>query len=455
MELQISRSVPLHTAYDVIVAGGGPAGCAAAAAAAREGAKTLLIESTYALGGMGTAGLVPAWCPFSDKEKIIYGGIAEKVFTAAKAAVPHQGAGDMDWVAINAEALKQIYDHLVSDAGAEVLFGSTLCGVEAREGEVSALLVANKAGISAYTAKVFVDCTGDGDLAVMAGASFEQQGNPDIMAATHCFILTNVDEYAYLYDPASGRHHGGIHPNNPESTVYQIAADPAFPAIADTHLCNNLIGPRTVGFNAGHIFELDATDPAALSAAVREGREIARQYREALAKYFPSAFASSFLVSTAPLMGVRESRRIVGDYQLTGQDYVARASFPDDICRNSYYMDVHPGKAGAILSARQQADLHKTQFRYQKGESHGIPYRCLTPKGLRNLLVAGRPISCDRQIQGSVRVMPACLCTGEAAGMAACHAMQDCSGDVHAVDVVRLRRRLLEEGAYLGEDVQM
>ena len=445
-----ARKIPVNDEYEVIVVGGGPAGCAAAASAAREGAKTLLLESTYALGGMGTVGLVPAWCPFSDKEKVIYKGLAEKVFEEAKAFVPHHGQGDTDWVAIDPEGLKGIYDRLVTGAGAQALFGSQLCGVEAEAGEVKALLVANKGGLTAYRAGVYIDCTGDGDLAARAGAAYEQQDNAHIMAATHCFILTMVDEHAYMYDRDSGRHYGGIHPNNPRSIVYQIAADPDYPAIVDTHLCNNLIGPGAVGFNAGHIFELDATDPAALSKAVMEGREIARQFKDALAQYFPSAFASAHLTATAPLMGVRESRRILGDYMLTGDDYIARATFDDDICRNAYYMDVHPGRDGAIQSAAQQAALHKTQFRYGKGESHGIPYRCLTPRGLRNVLVAGRPISCDRQIQGSVRVMPVCLCTGEAAGMAACHAVSSCDCDVHAVDVARLRRRLLEEGAYLG-----
>lgn len=445
-----ARDIPVNDQYEVIVIGGGPAGCAAAASAAREGANTLLLESSYALGGMGTVGLVPAWCPFSDKEKIVYKGLAEKVFEEARAFVPHHSQGDTDWVAIDPEALKRIYDRLVIGAGADVLFGSAVSGVEAGAGEVRALLVSNKAGLTAYRAKAYVDCTGDGDVAAWAGAAYEQQDSADIMAATHCFTLTNVDEYAYLYDPVSGRCHGGIHPNNPRSIVYRIAADPDYPAITDAHLCNNLIGPGTVGFNAGHIFELDATDPAALSRAVMEGREIARQFQEALARYFPSAFASAYLAATAPLMGVRESRRIIGDYMLTGEDYIARASFPDDICRNCYYMDLHPGKGGAVQSADQQAALHKTQFRYEKGESHGIPYRCLTPKGLRNLLVAGRPISCDRRIQGSVRVMPVCLCTGEAAGMAACHAVRCHGCDVHAVDVGHLRTRLVEEGAYLG-----
>ena len=155
-----SRSLPLDDSWDVIVAGGGPAGCAAAAAAAREGTRTLLIESTGALGGAGTNALVPAWCPFSDKEKIIYRGLAEKVFNASKSGVAHLGAADLDWVPIDAEHLKGVYDDLVTDAGATTAFHTFLTSVEKDGDSLSALLVADKSGLRALRAKVYVDCTG-------------------------------------------------------------------------------------------------------------------------------------------------------------------------------------------------------------------------------------------------------------------------------------------------------
>ena len=115
------RQVPLDDTWDVIVVGGGPAGCTAATASAREGARTLLIEATGSLGGMGTSGLVPAWCPFSDGEKIIYAALAKKVFEACKAGMPHVPKEKLDWVAIDPELLKRIYDDLVTEAGATVL----------------------------------------------------------------------------------------------------------------------------------------------------------------------------------------------------------------------------------------------------------------------------------------------------------------------------------------------
>ena len=166
--------------WDVIVVGGGPSGCAAATAAAREGAKTLLIEGTGALGGMGTSGLLNAWCPFTDKEKIIYKGIAEKVFMEARKGVPHVHGND--WVPINTEYLKVVYDDLVMSQGVSVLFFSSMAAVEmSGKGTVDAVIVANKAGLTAYKAKVFIDCTGDGDLAARAGADFEKgNGNGEV-----------------------------------------------------------------------------------------------------------------------------------------------------------------------------------------------------------------------------------------------------------------------------------
>ncbi|MNC34678.1 FAD dependent oxidoreductase [compost metagenome] len=152
-------------------------------------------------------------------------------------------------------------------------------------------------------------------------------------------------------------------------------------------------------------------------------------------------------MSTGTLIGTRESRRIIGDYVLTAEDYIERKSFGDEICRNSYFLDIHGTKAEQQSGTGSSMSITL----YGPGESHGIPYRCLTPRGLRNVLVAGRSISCDRRVLGSVRVMPVCLAMGEAAGIAAVLAAGHSESDVHAVDVAVLRERLKEEGAYLPE----
>ncbi|NOU36945.1 MAG: FAD-dependent oxidoreductase [Kiritimatiellaceae bacterium] len=439
------RDVLLDDSWDVIVAGGGPAGCAAAAAAAREGAKTLLIEATGALGGMGTSGLVPAWCPFTDKNRIIYGGMAEQILRQCISGMPHVPKECFDWIPIDAELLKRIYDDLVTQQGVTVLFNTLMTGVECdATGHVDAILVAGKSGLTAHKAKVYIDATGDADLAAWAGAAYNKgDAKGDLQPATHCFTLTNVDMYAY-------QHCGSIKFGADKDVIDDIVASGKYPEIPDTHACSAIIGPGAIGFNAGHIWSVDNTNPFSSSKALMQGRKIAKAFRDACAEFFPKAFANAHLTQTASLLGIRETRRIVGDYVLTLNDYSSRRSFSDEICRNSYFIDIHiaedeAGSGSHITAAASQL------VSYKQGESHGIPYRCLTPKGLSNVLVAGRCISTDRSVQGSTRIMPVCLCTGEAAGIAATMAARADIADVHAVDTDTLRRRIRDCGAYLPE----
>ncbi|HIX91772.1 MAG TPA: FAD-dependent oxidoreductase [Firmicutes bacterium] len=437
------REIPMHDGYDVIVVGGGPAGVAAAYSAAREGANTLLIEATGALGGMSTMGMVPAWCPFSDKEKIIYRGLAERIFNAGKAQTPFVDPKRLDWVPINPEVMKVIYDDLMNEVGVKVLFGTVLSSVDAEDGTINAIIVTNKAGLSAYSAKVYIDCTGDGDLSAYAGAEFhlgDDDDPPSVQMSTLCFSLGGVNDEVY-------RSGITLHGDNRSSPIWKMKDDPRFPYITDSHFCNNPIGKGAVGFNAGHLPEFVGTDPEELSKAYMIGRKKAHDVAKGLAEYYPEAFADAYVLETAPLMGIRESRRIVGDYTLTADDYMSRATFPDEISRNSYYLDVHRTAKEKAAQIAAGVSEEKVNARYGKGESHGIPYRCLTPKGMVNLLCAGRIISCDRRILGSVRVMPNCFTTGEAAGLAAALAASG-DRDVHAVDVGLLRDKLRQYGAY-------
>lgn len=446
--LSISQNLPLDDSYDVIVAGGGPAGCTAAAAAAREGARTLLLEATGSLGGMGTSGLVPAWCPFTDHEKIIYRGMAEKILLACKEHLPHIRPDQNDWVPIPAEELKRIYDDLVTGNGATVYFHTMLAGVtKTPDGNaVDAILVASKSGLTAYRSPVFIDATGDADLAAWAGAPFEMGDGDDhaLQPCTHCFTLCNVDTFTY-------EHVGGIRYCKGREAIHDILESKKYPLIEDLHACNSLSGPGVVGFNAGHIWDIDPTNPASVSQGLILGRKIAASFRDACAEFAP-AFRNAHLVHTADALGIRESRRIIGDYVLTEDDYRARRSFPDEICRNSYYLDVH-GRRNTEKSTTDPKEHEKevaTRTRpYGPGESHGIPYRCLLPKTLRNVYVVGRTISTTRIVQGTTRVMPVCLCMGEAAGIAASMAAKLPLADTRAISTDDLRTRLREYGAYL------
>ncbi len=447
------HSLPLDDSWDVIVIGGGPAGSCAAAAAAREGAKTLLIERAGALGGMGTLGLVPWVCGYVDGEKVIARGLAERIRQGLIHGMPHVDMTHTTWFPpIDPELLKRIYDDLVIEAGAEVLFHSQLCSVEAEDGRVHTLLVANKAGLTAYRANVYVDCTGDGDLAAWAGATFEK-GDEDgnLMPATACFVLTNVEPYPCTH--TAQRAPGSppsLHFPDPESPIHAAMASGRYPLIPDKHSCSKHIGPKAYGYNFGHVYDVDNTDPFNVSRAMVCGRRQAAQYLQAFTDLHPS-FKEAFLATTGASLGIRETRRILGDYTLTVDDYLARRSFSDEICRNAYPIDIHSTKPGSntLTPAEMLLRIEHESRQLGKGESFGVPYRCLTPRGLDNVLVAGRCISTDRTVNGSTRIMACAMTMGEAAGLAAALTATASQSDVHAVNTDTLRTRLRQHGAYL------
>ena len=438
-----NNTILLNEEYDVIVCGGGPAGVAAAIAAAREGAKTLLLEGSSALGGMSTNGLVNMVNNMTDGIRNVYGGIAEKLLNRMKSHMLHVPQDEWRSVSIDFERIKQIYDQEVTAAGATVLFQSTVCGVEMKDDRnIDVILVANKSGLTAYRAKVYVDCTGDADLYAWSGKEFALgNASGDLMPASMCFTLSNVDDYTapYLEKPYGGKHRDMIH---------RILADGKY-NIIDDHYVMKKIGPGTFTFNAGHVFDVDSTDPESLSRGLMEGRRLARELHDAFKEY-ASAMACSYLVQTSPMMGIRESRRIIGDYCFTGQDYLDRSSFPDEVYRGRYNIDIHTRQDAKWDDEKtKKADTVALYGRYGEGESYGVPYRCLCPRDLDNVLVAGRTISSDRTANGTLRVMPSCFCAGEAAGMAAKYACDMAEVNIHRVDTQTLRRRLMEEGAYL------
>lgn len=427
--------------YDVIVVGGGPAGCGAAISAARDGADVLLIEQSACLGGMGVMGLVPAWTPYTDGEQMVYRSISEEVFSILRSEMSDVVAPDAtDWVPIHAEKLKMIYDKLVTDSGARVLFNTFVADVTVQNGNIKSLTVANKDGLSTYTAKVYIDCTGDGDIAAWAGCSYTKGSDDDgaMQSCTLCFEVANVNMEAYRNTPHQ-------HGDNPDSVIHDIVKSDKYPLITEAHMCLNPIGNGVIGFNAGHVYA-DNTCPEQVSEALILGRKMAVELHSALKELLPDIFGESHIVLTAPALGVRETRRIHGDYTLTFEDYVARRSFDDEIGRNCYFIDVHRSNDE---KAKKTDATEAKRHHYGKGESHGIPYRCLIPKDTDNLLVAGRCISTDRPVQGSTRVMPTSLVTGEAAGLAASMAAKSTDGLVRNIDVNELRATLKKRGAYI------
>jgi hypothetical protein len=460
---KLTRHIPISHHPDVIVCGGGPSGVAAAVAAARNGARVLLIERYGFLGGSATAMQVPAFAPFSDRQKAVVRGIGWEIMTRMQAlrgkplpdpntySVPQDNAR-MDWVPIDAELLKRLYDDLCQEAGVTVLFHTVIPDLVLKTSHrhvaglprkgVRGVILSNKDGLSLAEASVFIDTTGDADLVARMGSPFEQgDENGRTQGMTMCFTIAggNREQYlAYVYKTGDGF----------LARLIAEARQQGDYTLPDASLVGMSFKNDTVaGCNMGHLYGFDSTSTLSLSEAEREGRRVVAQLIPFIQKYIPGQ-ENAFLVSSGPQIGIRESRRIIGEYKLTQEDYLACRSFPDDIARNAYFIDVHAVTTEDAARAKEPGG--KNPFVLAPGQSHGIPYRSLIPIEARNVLVAGRSLSADRAVQGAVRVMPLGFAMGEAAGTAAAIAALHHKGEVRKVNITTLQQRLREQGAWLG-----
>ena len=438
----LNREIPGDSGYDVFVAGGGPAGTAAAVCAARLGARVLLVEATGCLGGMGTSGLVNAFDPMADGEKALVGGFMREVveamyergFLAPQVTPEFWRERYHCWTPFRCEGLKLLLDELVQEAGVEVRFFTRLIDVDA-DAETKAVrgaIVSNVEGYRYIEAKAFIDATGDAALASLCGAECREAGRDTerIMPATLASLHTGVD-----WDRLGN-----------QQEAVEKAVDAGHFSQPDKHLPGlSRVGDGVGYLNGGHVFDLDALRCRSLSDGIMLGRKLVREYVEFYRQYVPGCERIE-LVTTASLMGIRESRRIVGEYELNIDDYLARRQFPDQIGLFNKFVDVHPYEASE--TEYQRFCREHENMRLGEGESFGIPYRILVPKGWQNLWVAGRCNSSDVLVHGSIRVMPAAGMMGQAAGTAAVQSIETKRG-AFAIDTDRLRVTLREQGAYL------
>ncbi|AHF92266.1 glucose-inhibited division protein A [Opitutaceae bacterium TAV5] len=421
--------------FDVIVCGGGPSGVAAALAAARRGCRTLLVERYGFCGGMATAALVN---PFSGhafhdqlapvgKRASLIGGIFKEVALAL-----HAGGGFgsvlMD-AAFDEELLKRIYDAALVEAGVTVRYHTYLTGVRTKTTagkRITGIDTISKGGPEAFSAEVFVDCSGDGDLAAMAGCPFSVGRPADglTQAMTVSFRMANVDKRAMAAA-------GGMRPARALVEPYfqqaLAAGELHYPHRNFVHFYD-YPRPGVLHFNMTRINRVSGLSAEDLTHAEIEGRRQAFVLGEWLMRNVPW-FRDAFVDKVACQVGVRETRHIDGLYTMTMDDIVEARKFPDGITRSRYFIDIH-NPTGALDPHQRPNGKGEVRsgFGPPPGDFYEVPYRCLVNAHCPNLLVACRALSASHEASAAVRVMATMHGVGEAAGIAATEAVRRACG---------------------------
>ncbi|MEA2064211.1 MAG: FAD-dependent oxidoreductase [Gemmatimonadota bacterium] len=423
---------PCDGHYDIIVCGGGPGGVCAAVAAARTGKKVLLIEQYGFLGGMATAGLVQPFMQFSTGDLVTNAGLFEEVRTRLE-----QGGGYgyrmQHKTCFDSEVMKMVELDLCLDAGVEILFHSFVFRATVRKKKVTMVHVANKAGQMRFSAGVFVDATGDGDLAFHAGADWELGRDQDGLTqpSTLFFKMANVDSkkmLKYLKADKDSR--------NFKKLTEKARAAGDFTSPRENTLW--FFNPRegVVSFNTTRLVKFNATNPRDLTRMEIEGLRQVRDTGAFANKYLPG-FKDAYISQVASNIGVRETRRVKGDYKITQEDLFTCRQFEDSVARGCYPIDIHsPTGAGTVIK------------HIPKGKAYCIPYRSMTVKGFDNLIMGCRAIWGTHEAHSAYRVQPIVMSIGHAAGTAA--AMAAGTGDnFRKVPVAELRRKLESQGAII------
>jgi len=439
-----ARQVPVSGDYEVVVLGGGPAGIAAAASAARHGCKTLLVERYGFLGGMGTAAGVTNFCGLhanvhGDIRRVVHGiadDLLHRIDRIGGLNAPHLVLGKTYAQAYDTAAYKCAADDLLLSKGADVRFHALAAGaLMETDGVIKALLIETKSGRSAVLGRVFIDCSGDGDLAAFAGAAFEQ-GDEDgnTLYPTMMFRVNGVE-------PVTAGEAWRSIPALMEAAERRGVRFPRKGAIVrpQKHSVEWRVNVTQVKTANGRA--IDGTDAIELSFGESEGRKQALAFFEFLRREVPG-FGNAYIVDIPPQLGVRETRRVTGLYQLTADDVISCASFADTVGVNGWPIEKH---------VSGDVEWRWPDIPGSRGFNH-LPYWMLVPRGFRNLLVAGRCASMTHEGQSAARVSGGCFVMGQAAGTAAHLAI---AGNTSCADIAtgKLQELIENDGAYLGRDV--
>lgn len=450
-----SREIPVIAEADVVVCGGGPGGFPAAIAAARHGARTVLVERYGFLGGLATAGLVAPILAHTASQSdvpIVEGLLkeaTERMHALGCAPTWREALGEWG-VRFDAEALKVVIDEMCEEAGVQLLLHTAITDVVMDGERIAAVIVENKSGRQAVAGRVFVDATGDADVAARAGApttrgrAFDGRGE-------------SIGSFFHIagFEPLSEEREREL-----RRQVEREMEDGRFRFYNANFLNNNAHHTDHTSNNMTR-FGGDATNAADLTRAELSIRRSVWELLRYLRATAPE-FSDAYVQQTSPQVGPRESRQIVGPYALTGDDVVRGQKFEDAVARGSWWIDIHcplgntypvhlctvecpKGEECPYWAAEHERMRSRAELHPPTGDWYDIPYRCLLSVSVPNLLASGRCISATHEGMAGARVMGTCMAIGQAAGTAAALAVAE-GVEVAAADVRRLQDALRADG---------
>ncbi len=440
-----AREIKVIREADVLVAGGGYAGVGAALTAAKEGMKTILVEQLSCLGGLVTMGFVALTFSYVEAYGL-------DIFHELKKANAIAGRF------VDPEITKHVLEKMLLDAGVEILYCTTVTDALVENGTITGAVIFNKSGYSAIKAKRCIDASGDGDLAAYAGVPFES-GSPEHNGYNNSASLVcrigNVDMKAYMN--GARRFEGDTLRLFITEKIEEAIKNGDLPYMIDTRFNWVVKIPgrddkhQEVAICYAHSRNCRCLDQFDLTRMYIEGRQQNGLFISFLRKYIPG-FENSWLIDTAPLLGVRESRRIMCEYKITGEDLVENRQHPDVITRDFHIIDIHnPTEPGHTQYVNYPVPGGGTERRFVKpGSYREIPYRALVAQKIDNLLIAGRNISSTFEGQAGTRLVMACFNMGQASGMAAAVSIRD-GLTPRRINVRKLQKELIRIGIGLGD----